>query len=170
MAACQDMPGPDGVPARCYRRTVRQVRAGDYLPDHGGHVIAAPVADPDDGSVWVALDTGTDVQLTGRKVWILRKYDAPAWMADALEAYRCARDARDATRESGAPIPAGAVAGAAGSAVAWCQLEPDDFRRAYPAPRLADFIREAAHAARRPESDPSASGWTDAPVYTGGHP
>jgi hypothetical protein len=40
------------------------------------------------------------------------------------------------------------VPGAAGSAAAYCQLEDDDFASAVPAPRLADFVRDAA-AARR---------------------
>lgn len=145
------MPGPDGRPVKCYRRSARQVTTGDYLPEHGAHVVAPAVEDPDDGAQWVTLDDGRDIRLTTRKVWLHRTYDAPAWMSEALTAYRSARDARDAMRESSQPIPAGAVAGAAGSSAAWCQLEADDFARAYPAPRLADFIREAA-AARREDT------------------
>lgn len=154
MTASKDMAGPDGAMVRAYRRTVGQVRAGDWLPEHGAHVIAAPVADPEDASVWVALDTGADLQLRTRRVWLWRRYSAPAWMANAVTAYRAACDARNLARESSAPIPAGAVAGAAGSLVSWCQLEDDDFRAAYPAPRLADFIRDAAAAHRAPEDDP----------------
>lgn len=142
------MPGPDGVPVKCYKRSARQVTTGDYLPDHGAHVIVPAVEDPDDGAIWVTLDNGQDIRITVRRVWLYRRYAAPAWMQDACSAYRDARDARDAARESSAPIPAGAVAGAAGSSVGWCQLEPADFNAAWPAPRLADFIREAA-AARR---------------------
>jgi hypothetical protein len=150
-APSADMPGPAGTMVRCYRRSIRQVRAGDYLPDHGGSVLAAPVADPEDSSVWVALDTGTDVQLTGRRVWLYRTYEAPEWMSTALEAYRAAVLARESARESSEPVPAGLVAGTSGSLAAWCQLEDSDFRAAWPAPRLATFIREAAAAARRPE-------------------
>jgi hypothetical protein len=150
-APCQTMTGPDGLEVTCYRRSARQVRTGDYLPDYGAHAVADALDDPDDGAVWVTLETGQDVRVTTRKVWLFRRYAAPAWMSDALEAYRAARDAREATRESAAPIPAGVVAGAAGSLASWCQLERADFDAAYPAPRLADFIREAA-AARREAS------------------
>lgn len=125
--------------------------SGDYLPDYGAHAIGDALEDPDDGSVWVTLETGQDVRVTTRKVWVHRRYAAPDWMRDALDAYRAARDAREALRESSAPIPAGAVAGAAGSLAAWCQLEPEDFSAAYPAPRLADFIRETCAARREPE-------------------
>lgn len=151
MSACQDMTGPDRRPVKCYRRSVRQVTTGDYLPDHGAHVVAPAVLDPDDGAWWITLDTGQDIRITTKRVWLFRRYAAPEWMTDALTSYRAARDARDATRESFQPIPAGAVAGAAGSLASWCQLEPADFAAAYPAPRLADFIREAA-AARREAS------------------
>lgn len=151
MAVSQLMTGPDGPEVTAYRRSVRQVTTGDYLPDYGAHAVAAAVEDPDDGAHWVTLDTGQDVRVTTRKVWVYRRYSQPDWMRDALDAYRAARDAREAIRESSAPIPAGAVAGAAGSLAGWCQLEPADFTAAYPAPRLADYIREAA-AARREAS------------------
>lgn len=147
MTATEMMTGPDGTDVKCYRRTVRQVRPGDYLPEHGATVTADPLEDPD-GGVWLALDNGADVLVKTRRVWLHREYTAPEWMSSALEDYRAARDAREATRESSAPVPAGLVAGAAGSLAAWCQLEAEDFAAAYPAPRLADFIREAA-AARR---------------------
>jgi hypothetical protein len=150
MSASQLMTGPDGAEVRAYRRGVRQVTTGDYLPDYAAHVVAPACADPDDGSHWLTLDDGRDIRVTTRKLWVFRRYTAPDWMADALDAYRSARDAREAARESGAPIPAGAVAGANGSAVGWNQLEAEDFREAWPAPRLADYIREAAAARRDP--------------------
>jgi hypothetical protein len=142
------MPGPDGVDVTCYKRSRRQVTTGDYLHDYGAHAVSDAVDDPDDGSSWVTLDDGRDIRLTVRKVWLFRRYAAPAWMTEALETYRAARDAREALRESSEPVPPGLVAGAANSGVAWCQLETADFNAAYPAPRLADFIRDAA-AARR---------------------
>lgn len=142
------MPGPDGAGVTVYKRSARQVVAGDWLPDHGAYAAGDALTDPDDGSVWVTLDDGRDIRVTTRKVWLHRTYTAPPWMTTALDAYRAARDARNATRESTDPIPAGVVAGAAGSLASWCQLEDDDFRVAYPAPRLADFIRDAAAAMR----------------------
>lgn len=146
MAQDQMMMSPAGDMVRCFRRRVANVQSGDWFPEHGAHVVGGPVVDPDDGSQWVALDDGTEVRFTARaKVWLWRRYTAPEWMTDAVDAYRAARDARDAVRESSAPAPT-SVAGASG--VAWCQLEADDFTAAYPAPRLADFIRDAA-AARR---------------------
>lgn len=142
------MTGPDGIEVRCFYRRAANLASGDYLPDYSGHVIGGPVTDPETGEHWVTLDTGADVSFTPRrKVWIFRRYEAPEWMREAVENYRAARDAREAMRESSAPAPT-SVAGAAGSLVAWCQLERSDFDAAYPAPRLADFVREAA-AARR---------------------
>lgn len=148
MAQQAMMTGPDGAEVSCYRRGARNVAPGDWLPEHGAHVTADPVTDPDDGGVWLTLEDGRDVRCTPRgKVWLWRRYAAPVWMADAVDAYRGARDAREALRESGALAPT-SVAGAAGSSVACHQLERDDFNAAFPAPRLADFIRDAA-AARR---------------------
>lgn len=148
MAQSQTMQGPNGDAVKCYRRGARNVAPGDWLPEHGGHVASEPVTDPDDGSVWLTLEDGRDVRVTPRgKVWLWRQYAAPVWMAEAVEAYRSARDAREALRESGQVVPT-SVPGTAGSGVACHQLERADFDRAYPAPRLADFISEAA-AARR---------------------
>lgn len=147
MALQAEMTGPDGTPVTCYKRSARQVTAGDWLPDYGAHTVCAPVTDPDDGSLWLTLEDGRDVSLRARKVWLYRRYTAPEWMAGALEAYRSARDAREAMRESGAPAPT-SVPGLAGSSAAWCQLEREEFERVYPAPRLADFIRDAAAAWR----------------------
>ena len=137
------MTGPHGTPVRAFRRGIRQIGAGDWLPDYGATAVGAACQDPDTGRFWLTLDTGQDVEIRTRKLWVHRQYEAPVWMRDALEAYRSARDAREAMRESGAPAPT-SVAGAAGSQAAWCQLEAEDFAAAYPAPRLADFIREAA--------------------------
>jgi hypothetical protein len=147
MARDAMMPGPDGTEVRAFYRTARQVRAGDWLPDHHAHALADALLDPDDGTVWVPLEGGRDLHLTTRKVWLHRRYSAPAWIAEAVAAYRAARDAREALRESGDPAPTG-IAGASGSGVAWYQLEPADFNAAYPPPRLADFLREAASARR----------------------
>jgi hypothetical protein len=144
------MRGPEqsGAVVKCFKRGARNVVAGDWLPEHDATVIVAPYV-ADDGRVWVSLDNGSDLDFTPRgKVWLYRRYSAPAWMAAAVEDYRHARHAWEALRESSDPIPAGAVAGASGSGVAWCQLEDSDFRAAMPAPRLADHIRAAA-AARR---------------------
>ena len=155
MSASQMMPGPDGTDVRAYRRSRLQVTTGDYLPDYGAHIVCPSVTDPDTGSVWVTLDDGRDVELRTRKVWTYRRYTAPDWMRDALEAYKGARDAREAMRESGAPAPS-SVPGIAGSQVAWCQLERADFDAAYPAPRLADYIRDAAAAWREGREQVSA--------------
>ena len=131
-----------------WRRGARNARPGDYLPEYGAHVTAEPVTDPETARVWLTLEDGRDVDLTPRgKVWIYRRYDAPAWMRDALEAYRAARDAREALRESGQLVPT-SVAGAAGSGVACFQLERADFDRAYPAPRFAEYVKDAAAAYR----------------------
>jgi hypothetical protein len=37
------MPGPDGHPSRAYRRSARQIRAGDYLPELGAHALTDAV-------------------------------------------------------------------------------------------------------------------------------
>ena len=144
------MPGPDGTTVRAFYRTVRQVRAGDWLPDYGAHAVADPVEDPDDGAVWVALETGEDIRVTRRKVWLWRRYDAPAWVREALESYRDARHAWEALRESGTPVPGGSVAGAAGSVVACYQLSDEEFRAVFPVPRLSEYLRAAGVAQRRP--------------------
>jgi hypothetical protein len=115
VSASDMMPGPDGSPVRAYRRTCRQIRAGDWLPEHGAHALTDPVEDPDDGAQWLTLDDGRDVHVTTRKAWVHRRYTLAGWQRDAVAAYRDARDARNALRESGAPIPAGAVAGTAGA-------------------------------------------------------
>ena len=147
------MPGADGAPVKVYRRAARNAIAGDWLPDYGAHVVAVYAGpDPDTGRevVWLTLSDGSDVELTRRaKVWIHRTYAAPEWVAAATSEYRDARHAWEALRESSAPIPAGAVAGAAGSSVSYCQLEEADYRAAFPVPRLAAFLRD--HAARRRE-------------------
>lgn len=161
MAADAMMPGPDGVEVRCYRRSARQVRSGDWLPEHGRYALTDAVTD-DDGRHWVTLsDTAGDwsavsdddvVTFTRRgKVWLYRQYRAPDWMAAAVESYRAARDAREALRESGQLVPT-SVPGVAGSSVAMYQLERADFDAAVPAPRLADFVRDAAAARREPVS------------------
>jgi hypothetical protein len=149
MSAPAMMPGPDGTPVRAYRRSVRQIRAGDYLPELGAHALTDAIVDPDDArAVWLTLDNGQDVQLTTRKAWVHRRYTLAGWQRDAVTAYRDARDARNALRESGDPIPAGAVAGTAGANVGAYQLTDAEFASLYPAPRLADFLRDAAESRR----------------------
>ena len=151
MAQHAMMSGPDasGALVKCYRRRAANVAAGDWLPDYAAHATGAPVTDPDDGSVWVSLASGEDVRFTPRgKVWLFRRYDAPAWMADALSSYRDARHAWEALRESGAVVATSALAGGDGANVSCYQLEDDEYRAAFPPPRLADFIREAASARR----------------------
>jgi hypothetical protein len=145
------MPGPTGVDVTAYKRSARQVRAGDWLPELGAHAITDAIADPDDGAQWVTLDDGRDVRLTTRKVWLWRRYELADWQRDAVTAYRDARDARAAMRESSQPIPAGVIAGTAGAEISWCQLSDAEFAAAYPAPRLAEFLRDAADARRAPE-------------------
>lgn len=153
MAAQAMMPGPDGNQQSCYRRSARQIRAGDWFPELERFALTDATTDQD-GRHWVTLTdvpgdwsrvTDDDVvEFTPRgKAWLFREYVAPAWMAHAVETYRSARDAREALRESGRLVPT-SVAGAAGSGVAFYQLEPADFDLAVPRPRLADFIRSAA--------------------------
>lgn len=144
------MPGPTGRDVTAYKRSARQVTAGDYLPEYGAHAITDAMPDPD-GGVWVTLEDGRDIRITVRKVWLYRTYALADWQRDAVRAYRDARDARYALRESGAPVPAGIVAGAGSASVAYFQLSDDDFRRVCPAPRLSDFLRAAADARRAPE-------------------
>lgn len=142
------MPGPAGE-VTAYKRSVRQVHAGDWLPDYGAHAVTDACQDPDEmRAVWVTLEDGRDIKLTTRKVWLYRRYTLSPWQRDAVTAYRDARDAWQALRESGAPVPAGTVAGTAGAAVGCHQLSDDEFRTAYPAPRLADYLRAAADARR----------------------
>jgi hypothetical protein len=150
MSVPQPMPGPDGVPVSCYSRSARQVRAGDWLPDYGGHATTDAVEDPDDGSIWWTLDDGRDIRHTRRKVWLHRRYSLTGWQRDAVSCYRDARDARTALRESSASVTAD-IAGTAGANVGAYQLSDAEFAAAYPAPRLADFLRDAA-GARRKES------------------
>jgi hypothetical protein len=145
------MAGPDGPDVTAYKRSRAQVRAGDWLPELGAHAVTDAIADPDDGSHWLTLDDGRDVRVTTRKVWIWRRYTLAGWQADAVAAYRDARDARHALRESGAPIPAGVVAGTAGAEIGCYQLSDAEFNAAYPPPRLADFLRDAAESRRAPE-------------------
>lgn len=108
------------------------------------------VEDPD-GGVWLTLDDGRDIHVTVRKVWVHRRYQLAGWQRDAVAAYRDARDARNALRESGTIVAAGIVAGTSGADVACYQLSDAEFATAYPAPRLAEFLREYADANRTPE-------------------
>lgn len=152
MARDEMMTGPTGELVKCYRRRAANVQAGDYLPEHAAYVTGDALTDPEDGSHWVTMSTGQDVRFTPRgKVWLWRQYSAPVWMTQALEQYRDDRRAWEAGAESGRIVASGAVAGASGAQVAAYNLEPADYRAAYPAPRLADYIREAA-AAWREES------------------
>jgi hypothetical protein len=143
------MPGPHG-PVTAYKRTVRQVRAGDWLPDYAAHALTDAVEDPD-GGVWLTLEDGHDERVTVRKVWLYRRYRLAGWQRDAVAAYRDARDARYALRESGTIVPAGVVAGTSGGDIACYQLSDAEFATAYPPVRLADFLREYADANRTPE-------------------
>lgn len=151
MALQATMTGPDGTEVTAYKRSTRQVTAGDYLPEHGAHAVTDAVSDPDDGAVWLTLDDGRDLRIRTRKVWIHRRYELSGWQRDAVREYRDARDARNALRESGAPVPAGTVAGAGGAPVSCYQLTDAEFNAAYPAPRLADYLRAAAESRREPE-------------------
>lgn len=148
MAQQQMMTGPNGTEVRCYSRSARQVTAGDWLPDYAGHAVSDAVADPDDSSVWWTMDDGRDIRHTRRKVWLHRRYELADWQRDAVRTYRDARDARNALRESFTPVPAGAVAGTSGAAIGYYQLSDAEFASVHPAPRLADFLRDAATARR----------------------
>ena len=144
----QIMPGPDGVPVKCYRRRAANILPGDYLPEHGAHVVTEPLTDPDDGAYWVALDDGREIRFTARgKAWLFRTYAAPAWLLEARDAWRAAYDdgwhvrslANLRRRRCPAlPIAASRVISSSGT----------DYRRAFPAPRLADFVRETCDARR----------------------
>lgn len=151
MTMSQPMPGPDGREVTAYKRSARQVRAGDYLPDYGAHAVTDACEDPEDGAQWVTLEDGRDIRVTVRKVWLVRRYELAGWQSDAVRAYRDARDARNALRESSAPIPAGAVAGTSGAPIGYCQLTDGEFAAVCPTPRLADYLRDAAAARREPE-------------------
>jgi hypothetical protein len=60
-------------PVTAYKRSVRQVAAGDWLPDYAAHAVTDAVEDPDDGTHWLTLEDGRDVHVTIRKVWIWRR-------------------------------------------------------------------------------------------------
>ena len=148
MSQSQVMTDADGTPARAYRRTARQIRAGDWLPDYSSHAVTDAVTDQEDGSHWTTLEDGRDIRFTRRgKVWLVRHYAAPEWMTSAVADWRAAYDSWRATRESGAPVDA-RIAGASGSLVCYAQLSDEEYRAICPAPRLASFIGDAA-AARR---------------------
>lgn len=63
------------------------------------------------------------------------------WREYVTEMYRAARDARDAMRESGVQAPT-SVAGAAGSQVAYFQIEREEFDRLFPAPTFRSFLED----------------------------
>lgn len=67
-----------------------------------------------------------------------------AVMEPLLAAYRDARDARLALRESGAIVPAGAVAGTAGADVAYYQLSDEEFAALHPPVLWRDWLLEHA--------------------------
>lgn len=151
MSMSAEMPGPAGAYVTAYKRSARQIRAGDYLPDWEAHAVTDACEDPDESrAVWVTLEDGRDIRITVRKVWVYRTYELASWQRDAVNAYRDARDARNALRESGEAITASA-AGTSGASVGAYQLSDEEFREAFPAPRLADFLRDAAAARREPE-------------------
>lgn len=136
---------PDGETVTAWRRSAWQIRAGDYLPDYGAGALAASVYDEDSRRHLVALDDGRDVELTRRaKVWLVRDYQGASWLSAAGAAYREAVAAREAMRESGEILAPTSVPGAAGAAVAMCQLEREAFDEHVPAPVWSEYVREYA--------------------------
>lgn len=131
-----------------------KVARGDFLPDYGARVHYA-VTDPETGEIVLDVtrdQDGTPVRgelvLTAtERVRVHRKREAPAWVREATEAYRSARDAWEAGRESGNVAPT-SVPGTSGSGVAMYQLTRAEYAEHVPAPRLATFLAEYA-AARR---------------------
>lgn len=136
---------PDGSSAQAWRRSARQIRAGDYLPEHGASALAASVYDDTSRRHLVALDDGRDLELTRRaKVWLVRDYRGASWLSAASAAYRQDVAAREAMRESGAILAPSSVPGVAGAAVAMNQLEADVFDEHVPAPQWREYVREYA--------------------------
>lgn len=135
---------PDGSTAQAWRRSAWQIRAGDYLPEHGASALAASVYDETSRRHIVALDDGRDIELTRRaKVWLIRDYRGASWLSAASAAYRADMAARDALRESGALAPS-SVPGIAGAPVTMAQLERETFEEHVPAPVWRDYVREYA--------------------------
>lgn len=64
--------------------------------------------------------------------------------------YWAARDAVLALRESGTVVSSSLAAGAAGATVTAGALEDDEFREAFPLPRLKDWIQDRAAEWRGP--------------------
>lgn len=138
MTASQMMTGPEasGAVVKCWRRGAANIQAGDWLPEYGAHVLTAPIEDPTSNreAWWVTLSDGRDVSFTRRgKVWLYRQYAASPWVAQATEEYRDARLAWERDREN---VALGYA------------TEMREYGQERPAPRLADFLRQAA-AARR---------------------
>lgn len=134
---------PDGTTVTAWRRSARQIRAGDYLPEYGASALGC-VTDEESGRHHVALDDGRDVELTRRaKVWLYRDYRGASWLSEASAAYRQDLAAREALRESDVMAPT-SVPGIAGAAVSMSQLEPEDFDAHVTAPVWADYVREYA--------------------------
>lgn len=70
------------------------------------------------------------------------------WRELVTETFQAAAHAREALRESGHLVD---TAGAAHAEVAAYQLEPEEFDRLYPAPRLADYMRGLSQGSMAPE-------------------
>lgn len=139
MSASAMMAGPEssGAVVKCYRRRAANVQPGDWLPEYGAHVAVPALADPETGAWWLTLTDGRDLEFTPRgKLWLFREYAAPEWMAAAIADYRDARAAWELARE----------AVAIGYAT-----EEREYAETHTAPRLAEFIRDAAAARREPE-------------------
>lgn len=140
----RDVVMPDGATMTAWRRSVWQVRAGDFLPDHGAAALVDSVYDDETRRHYVVLDDGETLELTRRaKVWLVRDYRGASWLSTASAAYRADCAARDALRESDALAPT-SVPGIAGAPVAMYQLERDEFDAAVPAPTWRDYVREYA--------------------------
>jgi hypothetical protein len=73
---------------------------------------------------------------------------APLWIREASAAYRDARDAWEAARESCTVLAPTAVPGGAGASVCMAQLDDATVAEFVPAPVFKDFLRDAAAKVR----------------------
>lgn len=119
------------------------LRAGDYLPEHGGAVVAYVVTERANPAArrrsrrdvaWIETRDGRDIALGAlERVRVLRLRRLAAHIVAAREAYAGARDAWEYARDF-------ACHGYA--------AELEAYPREHPAPRFADYLREAAAALR----------------------
>lgn len=137
MASGEVAIGPTGAPVFAYRRKAHGLQAGDWLPEYGARVTGAPARDPEDGAVWVSLDSGEDVRFTPRgKALVYREYRARGLVADARADWYEARQAWEQAREE---VALG------------YRTEEAEYQARNPAPTLQAFLAEHGAAAREVE-------------------